>query len=421
MKSKFSTWHRGLLAGLFLLWAWSLWAQQTATNRTAGEVAAARAGLAKIARTFPLESDVTPAWVTRLTVDFPILQQVWLGNELWKYLASALYILLAFYFSKLLDYLTCVWLRRRAARTGAGADDLLLELLNGPVKLVVFVLLLQIGLGIIHWPDRVELLISRGLTILMAATLTYILLKLTDLFMGLWRRRMPASGQGAMDEQLYSVVRKSAKTFIVVVAVLATAQNLQINVTAAITSLSIGGLAVGLAAQDTLANLFGAVAVFMDRPFRVGDVIRLDTLEGVVESIGLRSLRVRNGRGHLVTIPNKAVGNATIVNISQRPLIQTELSLVLAAETPIAQLRQALGILREVYGGHHLTRDCIISFDKFQDNGLHLLVLHSTAVMTDKEHFALREELNLAAKARLDAIGIQLAQPARIAAGTPLK
>ena len=224
-----------------------------------------------------------------------------------------------------------------------------------------------------------------------------------------------------MDEQLYSVVRKSAKTFIVVVAVLATAQNLQINVTAAITSLSIGGLAVGLAAQDTLANLFGAVAVFMDRPFRVGDVIRLDTLEGVVESIGLRSLRVRNGRGHLVTIPNKAVGNATIVNISQRPLIQTELSLVLAAETPIAQLRQSLGILREVYGGHHLTRDCIISFDKFQDNGLHLLVLHSTAVMTDKEHFALREELNLAAKARLDAIGIQLAQPARIAAGTPLK
>ena len=89
-------------------------------------------------------------------------------------------------------------------------------------------------------------------------------------------------------------------------AVLVTAQNLGINITAAITSLSIGGLAVGLAAQDTLANLFGAVAVFVDKPFRVGDVIKLDGAEGTVETIGLRSTRVRNPDGSSWRCPTRS-------------------------------------------------------------------------------------------------------------------
>src|ERR1051325_12133922 len=108
-----------------------------------------------------------------------------------------------------------------------------------------------------------------------------------------------------MDEQLFPVIRKSLKLFVLVVAVLVTLDNIGVNITAAIASLSIGGLAIGLAAQDTLANLFGAVAVFVDKPFRIGDTIKLSDVEGTVESIGMRSTRVRNPDGFLVTVPNK--------------------------------------------------------------------------------------------------------------------
>ena len=123
-------------------------------------------------------------------------------------------------------------------------------------------------------------------------------------------------------------------------AALVTLDNLGINITAAIASLSIGGLAVGLAAQDTLANLFGAVAIFLDKPFKIGDRIQIENVDGPVESIGLRSTRVRNLDGHLVTIPNKTMGNATIVNIAARPNIKTVMNIGITYDTPLEKVRR---------------------------------------------------------------------------------
>jgi MscS family membrane protein len=119
------------------------------------------------------------------------------------------------------------------------------------------------------------------------------------------------------------IIRNSLRVFVIIVAFLVTSQNLGLNITGLVASLSIGGLALGLAAQDTLANLFGAVSVLVDKPFRIGDRIQLDNVDGVVEQIGFRSTRVRNQDGYLVTIPNKAVGNATITNIALRANIRT--------------------------------------------------------------------------------------------------
>ena len=125
-------------------------------------------------------------------------------------------------------------------------------------------------------------------------------------------------------------------------------------------------MAVGLTAQDTLANLFGAVAVLVDKPFKVGDRIQLDTLDGVVEYIGFRSTRVRNLDGHLVTVPNKTMGNATITNISARPNIKTVMNIGLTYDTPPDRIRRALEILEEVYQRHprtwsYVTTACVVS------------------------------------------------------------
>src|SRR6185436_18500427 len=137
------------------------------------------------------------------------------------------------------------------------------------------------------------------------------------------------------------------KVFIVVIAVLVTSQNLGLNITGVLASLSIGGLALGLAAQDTVANLFGAVAVFADKPFQIGDTIKLEGIEGTVETIGLRSTRIRNPDGHLITVPNKTMGNATITNITRRPTIRTIMDLGLTYDTPPAKVRRATEILNE--------------------------------------------------------------------------
>ena len=238
---------------------------------------------------------------------------------LWQYFASFIYIFLAFYISKLFDFIIRGNLRQWVRRTPTELDDLLLELLRGPIKVILFVILLHIGLRVFVWPEWIADFITKALHVVVALSLTYMALKFVDLVTGYWRQRVSSGTDKSFNDQLLPIIRNSLKVFTVVVAVLLTLQNLGLNVTSLIASLSIGGLALSLAAQDTLSNLFGAVAVLTDKPFLIGDKIKLDQVEGIVESVGLRSTRVRTTEGHLVSVPNKTMGNAVITRFANQP------------------------------------------------------------------------------------------------------
>jgi MscS family membrane protein len=213
------------------------------------------------------------------------------------------------------------------------------------------------------------------------------------------------------DRHLFPILSKSLKAFVVVVAVLVTAQNLGINITGLIASASVAGLAIGLAAQDTLANLFGAVAVYLDKPFRIGDRIRIDAVDGTVENIGLRSTRVRNLDGHLVTIPNKTVGNATITNVAARPNIKSEFNLGLTYDTPAGKVKRATDLLREIFTAHPKTLDLIITFNRFDNSALNVQIVHWWNGTDFKEYTEGLQVFNLQIKERFDAEGIEFAFP----------
>src|SRR6185369_9259871 len=127
---------------------------------------------------------------------------------LWQYCASLIYIFLAFYISKLLDFLTRVWLKKWTSKTETQFDDLLLDLLNGPIKVVAFVIFLRIGLQVFSWPAAVQTGVTKGFTIIVAVSLTYMVLKFVDLVMGYWRHRTRADADRTFDEQLYPIIRK---------------------------------------------------------------------------------------------------------------------------------------------------------------------------------------------------------------------
>src|SRR3954465_129395 len=319
MPGKFEKYYRIFVLLLIVVLFWSLWAQAQTTNTNSE----------------PSITNAAPTWVAgvehwderRLTFGLdriPVLRE-WqlLGEPLWKYVASLIFIMLALAATKLLDQIAFVWLKKFAGRTATKIDDLLLELLHGPIKVIAFVILLHIGLSIFDWSPKVKIWFSKSLILVVAISLTYLGLKTVDSFLEAWRRRVAHEADRKFNDQLFSILRKSLNIFIIIVAVLVTASNIGINITAAITSLSIGGLAIGLAAQDTLANLFGAIAVFADKPFRIGDQIKVPDAEGVVEEVGMRSTKVRSPEGHLIAVPNKAMANATIANFTKRTSIKT--------------------------------------------------------------------------------------------------
>lgn len=377
-------------------------AAQTNTNKPAARVTNAPSALVEdVEKLKPVTFD--------LDQFAPLREKTFLGEPLWKYVASLIYILLAFYAVKLMDFIARIWLRRVAERREGSFDGVMLELFHGPIKVVVFVVLLNIGLNIFDWSPRARLYLSKGLILVVAASLTYLGVKVMDLLLRIWRQRHAREADKKFNDQLFSVIRISLNTFVIVIAVLVTAQNLNINITAALASLSIGGLAVGLAAQDTLANLFGAMAVFVDKPFRVGDQIKLEGAEGVVEVVGLRSTRVRSPEGHLIAVPNKTMGNATITNITQRPNIKTAMNFALAHTLPGDKVKRAVAILEQVYRGHPMTQDAWVSFNQFAGPNLNIQVVHWWKGTDYQKYLAGIQEMNLAAKDRLDAEGIAFA------------
>ena len=153
------------------------------------------------------------------------------------------------------------------------------------------------------------------------------------------------------------------------------------------------------------------LAIFADKPFRVGDRIRLDHVDGTVEGIGLRSTRVRNLDGHLVTIPNKTMGNATITNITARPNIKTEMNLGLTYDTPPEKVKRASLIVEEVCRTLPKTADVWVGFNRFEASALNLNVVHWWAGTDAKAHLAEMQQLNLEIKRRFEAEGIEFAYP----------
>jgi MscS family membrane protein len=405
MKVKFETCFRGFVFLLFLSLAWGLWAgAQPAANRDSQT---------------PTTNSSPSALVTKFSnehyVTFGLDRVAFLrenkifGEPIWKYVASLIYVLLAFYAAKLLDLIALVWLKKLAAKTKTRADDILLDLLHGPVKVIVFVVLLHLGLNIFDWSPKAKSWFSKGLILIVAGSLTYLALKIVDALLEIWGQRHVHEADHKFNTQLFSIIRRSLNTFIIIVAILVTASNIGINITAAITSLSIGGLAVGLAAQDTLANLFGAIAVYADKPFRVGDQIKLDAAEGTVEAVGMRSTRVRHPEGHLIAVPNKIMGNAPISNMTRRTSIKTTMNLTLARTLPADKVKRALAILDEIYRGHSTTQDAWISFNQFAGGNINIMITHWWKGTDYQRYLAGMQEMNLAVKEQFDKEGITFA------------
>jgi MscS family membrane protein len=401
-----------LCAGaLAVLWPGSPWsithaASPTTSNPTAASaLEAGSAAKASRADEWPLSFGLDS--IGFLKGEFPK------GIELWLYPASIIYVLLALAAARLLDFLAHSFLKRWSDRSKTKFDDVAMTLLDGPIKVIAFVILLNLGLEGLPWPPWIENYLTNALTIGVALSVTYMATKFGDLFIAYWRARTAADTDKSFDEHLLPILRKTLKVFIVVVAVLVTAQNMGVNITSLIASLSIGGLAVGLAAQDTLANVFGAVSVLVDKPFRVGDRIKLDTIDGTVEAIGLRSTRIRNLDGFLVTVPNKTIGGATITNVSQRPTIKTEMNIGVTYDTPTEKLKRAVEIITEIYKAHPMTADLSVGFNKFADSALNINVIHWWNSTDYKAHLEGMQTMNLALKKRFDEEGIEFAFPSQ--------
>jgi MscS family membrane protein len=406
--------------GMFLCTAtlvWSLWSLSLAaetTNAPAlkdGDLAAKASALTrKVIDEQFVQSHQTELsfWINTI----PGMEKPLFRIPRWQYLASLVYLVLAFYFSRTLDWLIQNRLKQWAAKTATEWDDILVKLADGPVKAISLVFLIHIGLELYDWPAWLEINLSRLSLIVGAVAMTFIALRVIDLAMAVWRKQPRQGGDVAFNDQFVLLVGKLLKAVLILITVLTLLGNLGVDITAILGSVSVLGLAFGLAAQDSVANLFGAVAVFVDKPFKVGDRIKVGSdVDGVVETMGLRATQVRNADGFLITLPNKSVGNNTVINVTARPSIRTVLNYGLTYDTPAHRIDLAAELLRSIFTAHPLTGECHVTFNRFDASALNIEVNHQCKTRDWPTYLAALHGLNLQVKERFDAEKLEFAFP----------
>lgn len=403
--------YRCLLLALAAVAVWSVWTAALAADAGAGTTNAPLKGLlpGTIAGDDFIKRNSSTLSFGLDKVE--VLQPDLLGRPRWQYIASLFYVILAFVVSKQVDGFIAGRLKTWTAKTATRWDDIVVGLADGPVKVVTFVLLVHVGLHLFDWPEWIERILSNLTILVVALTAAYMGLKGIDAVVGVWRSRLKSDGDRAFNDQFLVLIGKLIKAGICVVVFLTVLPKFGVDITALLGSVSVLGLALGLAAQDTVANLFGAVAVFMDKPFRIGDRIQVAGIEGMVEEMGLRATTVRSLDGFLITIPNKTVGNTTVINVSRRPTIKTEMNFGVTYETSTEKLKRAIQLLEEIFRDHPKTHDVIVTFNKFMDSSLNINVVHWWKDGEARDQLAGLQQLNLRVKERFDAEGIDFAYP----------
>jgi MscS family membrane protein len=193
------------------------------------------------------------------------------------------------------------------------------------------------------------------------------------------------------------LIKKMLGFFFGILAILIVAESLGLEVKTFLAGLGIGGLAVALAAQDTIANMFGSFVVVLDHPFRVGDTVRIAGNEGTVEDIGLRSTRLRTSARTQIVMPNKLVASEAITNLSRMPQRRVDQTIGLTYDTTAPQLEAMLADLRALLRNDPGVHPSLIAayFANYGESSLDIQIVYFTSDPSWQKHMEVRERVNL--------------------------
>ncbi len=236
----------------------------------------------------------------------------------------------------------------RLIERGATGRGHVLADLAGPASLTLLTVGLWAGLMRLTMGEAMHSFCLKAVTTLFTVAVFWYLYNLISVI-EVWLERLTSRTDSTLDDQLVPLLRKAMRIFLVIIAVLFILDTIfEADIGAWLAGLGIAGLAVSLAAQDSLKNVFGSVTIFLDRPFLVGDFISYNDQLGTVEEIGFRSTRVRLLDGHLMTVPNSNIVNDPVTNIGVRPYIRRVMNITITYDTPAEKIKDAVNIVNDI-------------------------------------------------------------------------
>jgi len=223
--------------------------------------------------------------------------------------------------------------------------------------------------------------------------------------------------QTKLDDMLVPVVRKALRVTIAIVAVIHIVDNvLHQDVKSILLGAGLGGVAIALAAKDTLANFFGSITIFADRPFQVDELVEIEGNRGFVEEVGFRSTKIRTLEGHFVSVPNSIITNSVVINIGKRPYIRRTSNITITYDSGHKKAERAVEIIKEILEKvPEVNTDAQtpprIYFSDFNDSSLNIYMSYWVNPPDYWLFHEVNQRVNLELMKRFEAEGIEFAFP----------
>jgi len=308
------------------------------------------------------------------------------------------------------------FVRKVTSRTETDVDDRLVEAIGRPAGWGILIVGLYLATDTFQPPPFVAEWLEKGLALGVSALLAWLMLRIVDVLTGLlhrWAQRTDS----ALDDQLVPLVSKASKAAVGILAALLILQNLGVQISGLLAGLGVGGLAVALAAQKTLSDLFGSIMLLVDRPFTIGDWVKSPdgSVEGVVEEIGFRSTRIRTFEKTLIHVPNSRLADFIIDNMDRRPARRVWITIGLTYRTTSSQMEDAVAAIRRILTSHEGVNQqfFLVRFTDFGQSSLDIMVYYFTKSIVWDEYLAVREDVNLKVMNALERLGLEVAFPTR--------
>ncbi len=334
-----------------------------------------------------------------------------IDNGVFHWMACGMILLAAILLRHVITNVIFHYLKKLAAKTETTLDDKLFPALEGPAAALVMVLGIFAALTVLQLSAHMDKVIENGAIFAVLAVLLWGVIRaggavLDHLEEIAHQRQMTVA-------TFMPLIKKTLFVVTVIIGIIIIADSLGAKVGALLASLGIGGLAFALAAQDTIANLFGSLVVVMDQPFRVGDTVKVGPNTGTVEDIGLRSTKIRLLDKSLVVVPNKAVAAEAINNLTRFTGRRVEQVLGLTYDTHPDQMEALVTEIRQIiHGEAEIDPSSVhVYFRDFSASSMDIWIVYAVKAPDFVASMKLRQRLNLAFMRAVEARGLAFAYP----------
>jgi MscS family membrane protein len=342
-----------------------------------------------------------------------ILGMTFLGKPAEQWLTALAYIVGGFIVGIVVSWIFRNIFRRIFSKTKTRVDDILLAAVEKPIVAIIVFLGIRMGIDVLTVEPGVAPWVNKVVTILIAGAVAFALQRLLDGLIEEYLVPYVQKTEGNLDDQLLPILRKMVNIVVWIIAVVFAIKEAGYDIGAILAGLGIGGVAIALAAKDTLSNFFGSVAIFIDKPFMINDRVKVAGYDGTIVEIGIRTSRLKTLDNRVVTLPNMLFAAGAIENVSSEPA--TKVSSVIQLDTAVGYegAKRAIDILKEIGDTTSgLEKGAVASLMAFGESSFDITFI--VFVKKGADYFGTINAVNLEVLKRLEQANLSLAFPTRI-------